>query len=151
MGYWVNYHLNSFIKGEQMKKLKLLSASTLIVLIFSTVVFAGRPEFYPFDVKVAGQLGVPAANQVAKIANSVTSDADVEVVATVTDTMFVNIFASDPKGLVANTTSPEIILVNGSNKFKLNQTMSKKTLPPGNYMMNIMANNVTSRILFTVK
>ena len=130
----------------------LRSVLFFFCVLVSGVVFAGRPVFYPFDVKVAGQLAIQAPNDVAKVANPVTNDSEVEVVVpVVTGTLFVNIFASDPKGTVANTTNAEIILVDGVNKFKLNQLMSKKTLVPGNYMMNIMANNETSRVLFTVK
>lgn len=131
--------------------MRFIMTSFVILLAFSSAAFAGRPVFYPFDVKVAGQLATPTGNSVAVVANPVSADSEVEVVASVTDTMFVNAFASDATGKVANTTSPEVIMVSGTNKFKLNQTMSKKSLAPGTYMMNIMANNETSRVLFTVK
>lgn len=125
-----------------------------LVLLFAlmTQVWAESSVSLPFGVKLGGQQAIPAG-PVAKIANPVASDADVELAVEVKDTVFVNIFISDANGNVetANSQAAEIIMVNGANKFKINQTMSKNSLKAGTYLANIMANNETSRIVFMVK
>lgn len=51
----------------------------------------------------------------------------------------------------ANASAQEIIMVNGTSSAKLNQTMSKKPLPAGQYLMNIVVGSNTSRVTFTVQ
>jgi len=63
----------------------------------------------------------------------------------------VNIFPSDVMGVVKSGLKPEIILVSGTDHFKLDQTMSKNDLVTGTYLMNIVYGGKTERVLFSVK
>ncbi len=120
---------------------------------FSATLGAGeRPLSLPFDVKLAGQVPIPAGD-VAKLTNPITNDAELEVMVSSTETIFVNFFIADANGHVDNKNSQatEIMLINGSNKAKINQTMSKNGLKVGTYLANIMAQNQTARIVFTIK
>lgn len=122
--------------------------------LFSSVVLAQQPESLPFDVKLGGQVPVPAGS-VAKVPAPVSNDALLEAVVPDNDTVFINFFISDANGNVTteNSSAKEIIMITGGNKTKINQTMSGNALPPGTYLGNIMAQSVgkTSRIVFRVK
>lgn len=67
------------------------------------------------------------------------------------ETIIVNVFPSDLKGVVESGIKPEVIMVNGTDHFKLDQTMSKKKLAPGTYLMNIVFAGKTERVLLSVK
>lgn len=67
------------------------------------------------------------------------------------ESIIVNVFPSDVMGVVKSGLKPEVIMVSGTDNFKLNQTMSKKKLDPGTYLMNIVFAGKTERVLFSVK
>ena len=43
-----------------------------------------------------------------------------------------------------------ILFVQNTNQVKLDATMDGKKLPAGTYLMNVVAHNKTSRVVFTV-
>lgn len=116
----------------------------------ANLTFAGSVAL-PFPVTVGGQ-AAQAEGPVARTAVPVAADALVEAGAK-GEMMLINIFRSDAKGNVttANASAQEIIMVNGASNAKLNQTMSKKPLSAGQYLMNIVVGSNTSRVTFTVK
>lgn len=63
----------------------------------------------------------------------------------------VNIFPADENGNPLSSEAPQIILAPNTDRFKLNQTMSKKDLTKGTYLMNIVYSGRTERVLFSVK
>lgn len=134
---------------------QLIPPVVLIAILLAGFAMAqGRPNGYPFDVKIGGQPAVVIKDWFARIPTPISADAEIEAVGqTVSDTMFVNIFKSDAEANVdpANNNALGIIMVNGTNKAKLNQTLSKQPLPAGTYLANIMANNQTSRVVFVIK
>lgn len=67
------------------------------------------------------------------------------------ESITVNIFPADVSGIVRSGVKPEIILVSGTDHFKLDQTMSKKDLTTGTYLMNIVYSGKTERVVFSVK
>ncbi|MBI2339045.1 MAG: hypothetical protein HYU99_01585 [Deltaproteobacteria bacterium] len=128
----------------------------LILVLFAAPVLAltpMRPESLPFDVKLAGQAPAPAGS-VAKVSAPVPSDALLELGVSETEQVIVNFFVSDDNGIIKteNSSAKEIIMSTGA-KTKINQTMSKNSLPPGTYLANIFAQSTgqTARIVFTVK
>jgi len=60
-------------------------------------------------------------------------------------------FLRDLSGIVKSGIKPEVILVSDTDHFKLDQTMSKKDLTKGTYLMNIVYGGKTERVLFSVK
>jgi hypothetical protein len=86
----------------------------------------------------------------AKAGAAVSSAAAVKVPGA-KDQMIINIYSSDAKGNVDNASQPKVILVSGTDTFKLNQTIDNVPLKPGTYLMNVMANGSTGRVVFTVK
>jgi len=67
------------------------------------------------------------------------------------ESIIVNVFPSDLSGIVKSGIKPEVILVSGTDHFKLDQTMSKKDLTKGTYLMNIVYGGKTERVLFSIK
>lgn len=67
------------------------------------------------------------------------------------ESITVNVFPSDFSGIVKSGIKPEVILVSGTDHFKLDQTMSKKDLTKGTYLMNIVYGGKTERVLFSIK
>jgi hypothetical protein len=43
-----------------------------------------------------------------------------------------------------------VIFKNNAKEVKLSETLDKKPLGPGTYLMNVVAHNTTSRVVFTV-
>ena len=134
--------------------MKKILFATLFSLI-ATSVYADRPIYYPFDVKLGGQIATPTSGVVAVIAEPISPDAELEVmVPEVKGPVFVNFFISDDKGNVAqeNTQAAEVMMITTGPKALINQTMSKNPLVSGKtYLGNIVANSNTSRIVFKVK
>jgi len=67
------------------------------------------------------------------------------------ESITVNIFPADLNGIVKSGIKPEVILAKDTDHFKLNQTMSRKELTEGTYLMNIVYGGQTERVLFSVK
>ncbi|MFN5540190.1 MAG: hypothetical protein ACK481_09070 [Candidatus Melainabacteria bacterium] len=124
-----------------MKKLFFVFCAFLISL--TGLVRADEVNPLPFKVKVAGQE--------AKVKSPVSASADLEFEVKDKSMIIINIFPFTDRGIVDNAAKPKIILVNQSNKTKLNKTMDKAALQPGNYLMNVVADQKSSRILFEVK
>jgi hypothetical protein len=134
-----------------MKKIATLVFVILGILTAGWLHAQAKPAGYPFDVKIGGQAAVLIKDWFARIPNPVSADAVIEAVGlTVTDTMFINIYKSDSEAN-AEQTNAAIIMVNGTNKAKMNQTVSKQPLVAGTYLANIQVGSETSRVVFTVK
>ena len=86
----------------------------------------------------------------SKLNTPVATDALVQVPGK-QESITVNIFPADVSGIVKSGVKPEIILVSGTDHFKLDQTMSKNDLTKGIYLMNIVYGGKTERVLFSVK
>jgi len=136
--------------------------SFLITLVVFTLVGAlqvqaeDRPAIYPFDVKVGGQLakveGDPQTALVAKIADPVKADAKIEVVGEPA-MVIINVFPANPDGTVEPAASGQakVIMVQNGTETTLAETMDKSKLSPGVYLANVVYNQGTSRVLFTIE
>ena len=67
------------------------------------------------------------------------------------ESIIVNIFPADENGNIGAGAKPEIIMGSNTDHFKLDQTMSKKDLARGTYLMNIVYAGQTERVVFSVK
>lgn len=111
-----------------------------------------KPLFYPFTVTLGGQkAAVKEKNDLfAVVPDPVKPDA-VLVLDAISDNLIVNAFRCNEDGSVFLDKQPAaIIFAQKSQEVKLNATMDKKPLPPGTYLMNVVAHNATSRVLFQV-
>ncbi len=127
---------------------------TLSLISITGLSAADRADFYPFDVKVDGQLATANKADVpfAQIAMPVSADAELEIPG-VTGMIIVNIFPSKPDGTVPDEAQaqPKIIVIQDGGKAKLTATMDQSRLTPGLYGANIVADGKTARVQFTVK
>ncbi|MBF0105192.1 MAG: hypothetical protein HQM16_07680 [Deltaproteobacteria bacterium] len=133
--------------------MKIKNTHALLALIAFLTITTTVQAFtaLPFPVSVEGTpLTDGEGKTYVTIASPVTSHATIEIGIEV-PTIIVNVYPSNSKAEVDNGAVPEIILVNGLNRFSLNQTMSQNTLKPGTYLMNIVAGEGTARVVFTVK
>lgn len=115
-----------------------------------------RPVALPFDVKVGGQDAkmVKKDDPRATVADPVKADAElvVDIKADKDTLVLINIFPADDTGMSPKQGgAPSIIMVKGDNKTKLDQTMDKKALTAGKYIMNVVAVQRTALIAFSVK
>ena len=69
---------------------------------------------------------------------------------TKSDMLILNAFKREEDGSVANGTVPFAMFARETDQVKLNATLDKKVLKPGRYLMNVVANGKTSRVVFTV-
>ena len=64
--------------------------------------------------------------------------------------LVINAFPCREDGTVLEGQPAGIIFARNAREVKLNATMDKKPLAPGTYLMNVVAHNKTSRVVFTV-
>lgn len=113
---------------------------------------AGAGTALPFGVKLGGQQAVAKGDAgFATVEQAVAADAELEVAVDKPEMVIINVFPADDKGNVKEGAAAIIILFQKINKGKIDQTMDKKKIPAGTYLMNVMAADKTSRIVFKVK
>ena len=111
-----------------------------------------RPLLYPFDVSVGGQTAQIKEGNIlfATVEKPVKPDA---VVALEKESALfvINAFPCQEDGTVLNAGPPAaVVFKQNAKELKLSETIDKKKLKPGTYLMNVVAHNTTSRVLFTV-
>lgn len=111
-----------------------------------------RPIIYPFDVTMGGQKAVVQKGNAlfAVIEQPIEPDA-VVALEKVSPLFVINAFLCQEDGTVLDTGAPAAIVFKQNVKeVKLSETMDKKPLRPGTYLMNLVAHGSTSRVVFTV-
>lgn len=131
--------------------LNLLVAGLLVGVVFGE---GEKKEhlLYPFEVTVGGQKAVMQEGNMlfAVVEKPVKPDA-LLALEEVSPMLIVNAFPCKEDGTVLNTGAPAaIIFAKETKEVKMNATMDKKALKPGTYLMNVVAHNKTSRVVFTV-
>ncbi len=105
----------------------------------------------PFPVSVGGQAATYKAGEpFAKVANPVKNDAPIEVSAKA-DMVIINVSKTNAKGEPEAGGQPAVILLQGTNKSALSQSMDKRKFETGNYLMSVVAEGKTASILFKVE
>jgi hypothetical protein len=123
-----------------------------ILAVFALIVgFGCSKSLAPVnEIQISGMPLDTKTMILSKLNTPVSPDALVQVPGK-QESIIVNVFPSDVMGVVKSGLKPEIILASGTDHFKLDQTMSKKKLAPGTYLMNIVFAGKTERVLFSVK
>lgn len=150
-----------------MKMLHLLSFSVAMVLLL-TIAGCGTlakkelsPEekaqqeklaaVLPFDVSIDGNKAQLNSEFCAKIANAVSTTAEVLVNSKTEDAIVASIFPSDADGIAKAGIQPIILLLGNDGKNTLDKTRNGKKLEPGFYVININADNKIASIVFEIK
>lgn len=111
-----------------------------------------RPMLYPFDVTIGGQKAVMQEGNIlfAVIDKPVKPDA-LLVIQKKAPMLIINAFKVKENGAVMEPgQQPAVLFVKDTDQVKLNATMTKKPLEPGRYLINVVANGTTSRVVFVV-
>ncbi len=119
------------------------------VLVAGATAMPMAADRLPFGVTLAGERPANGAS-FATVATPVAADAEL-VVEVDAQMVTINVFPCDEKGTVKNGAAPAVIMIQGGKKVKMDQTVDKKKLAAGNYIMNIVAGDKTARVKFTVK
>lgn len=107
---------------------------------------------YPFDVKLGGQKAVMGdwGDLFAVVKEPVKPDAILAIEKEV-PMLIINAFPCKEDGTILMAGAPAaVIFANKTSEVKLDATMDKKKLQPGTYLMNVVADGKTSRVVFTV-
>ena len=106
----------------------------------------------PFGVKVGNQKAVVKNDICAEILKPVDNDAKIIVDTDKSDQTFINVFPCEEDGSVSSATKARsiIIIPKGKNRTHLNDSTEKITLPSGVYMMNIVSQGNTARVMFKI-
>jgi len=110
-----------------------------------------RPSVYPFDVTLGGtKAEMKDGNGIfAEVSKPVAADAVLSLEKEV-PMLIINAFPCKEDGSVEESQPAAIIFAQNVKEVKLDATMDKKKLPPGNYLANVVADGKTSRIVFAV-
>ena len=127
-----------------MKHLLSTLCTTLLLTLSS---FAG--DALPFTVSVGGQ-AAKEGTPFAKLAEPVAANAEIEVGAKA-EMIIINVHKAKADGTPDETATPAIILLQGTSKGTLEQTMDKKKLEPGTYFLSVVAGEKTASIQFSIK
>lgn len=120
-----------------------------LALLFTPAFAADGP--LPFAVTLADQAATHAAGEpFASLAKPVAADAAISV-ETKADLTIINVHKAGADGLPDASAQPAIILLQGTNKGTLAQTMDKQKLAPGKYLISITAGEQTASIKFEIK
>ena len=110
-----------------------------------------RPLVYPFDVTVGGQKALVQKDNILFVAIEKPVKPDALVELEKESALFViNAFPCKPDGTVREGQVAGVIFKTKAASGKLSETLDKKLLKPGTYLMNVVAFNKTSRVVFTV-
>jgi len=137
-------------KGGFMKKKYMQWAVAVIVLCIGVSFGCSKPLAPVNEIQISGMPLDTKSTVLSKLNTPVAPDALVQVPGK-QESITVNIFPSNARGAVKTGAKPEVILVSGTDHFKLDQTMSKKKLIKDTYLMNIVYGGKTERVLFSVK
>lgn len=111
-----------------------------------------RPVIYPFDVTVGGQKATVQEGNMLFVVIEKPVKPDAVVAIEEESALFViNAFACEADGTVKQNGAPAaVVFKSNAKELKLSETLDKKPLAPGTYLMNVVAHNATSRVVFTV-
>ncbi|HBC85382.1 MAG TPA: hypothetical protein DCZ94_00355 [Lentisphaeria bacterium] len=113
---------------------------------------AGASTALPFGVKLGGQQAAAKGDaSFATVEQPVADNAELEVAVEKPEMVIINVFPADEKGNVKQGAAAIIIMFQKTNKGTIDQTIDKKKIPAGTYLMNIVAGEKTSRVVFKIK
>ncbi len=113
---------------------------------------AGASPALPFGVKLGGQQAAAKGDaSFATVEQAVADNAELEATVENPEMVIINVFPSDDNGKVKEGVTAIIIMFQKSNKGTIAQTIDKKKIPAGTYLMNIVAGDKTSRVVFKIK
>ena len=135
----------------QQNSWKKVGFGLLSVLALGLVPLQAQDGALPFPVSLGRQAATfKAGEPFAKVAKPVKNDAAIEVSAKA-DMIIINVAKTNEKGEPVPAGQPAVILLQGTNKGALNQSMDKRKFEAGNYILSVVADGKTASILFKIE
>jgi len=132
-------------------RLKKFTFGLCVPIVLGLTAVQAQDSSLPFPVSIGGQAATYKAGEpFAKVAKPVKSDAAIEVSAPA-DMIIINVSKTNEKGEPDAAGQPAVILLQGTNKGALNQSMDKRKFEAGNYIMSVVAAGKTASILFKIE
>lgn len=130
-----------------MKRRVFLALIASVLPVFS----AEPPANYPFEVTLGGQKATVKTQDdlFALVAEPVQGNATLTL-AEKSQMLVINAFPCKEDGTVQMDRPVAIVFAQDTNEVKLDDTFDKQKLAPGMYLMNVVAHQKTSRVVFTV-
>ena len=128
----------------------ILLKSLAILMLAATGAQAEGP--LPFEVKVGGQTATHKAGEpFAQLEKPVPADAPIAL-GVKAEMAIINVHKTAADGSTPDPAAqPAIIILQGTSKGSLDQTMDKQKLQPGKYLLSITAGENTATIKFEIK
>ncbi len=131
--------------------MKPLFAFCLAVLVLFTVPALANDGPLPFAVTVGDQAATHQTGQAfALVAKPVAADAVLSVDSQA-ELVIINVHKAGADGQPDPATQPAVILLQGTRKGTLAQTMDKQKLSPGKYFLSIVSGEKTASIKFEIQ
>jgi len=105
----------------------------------------------PFKVTIDGNSAKVNTTIAAIIEEPVPANAEIICDTLNNDLINITFMPCDKDGIVVPGKKPALILLRDSNKTTLDQTIDKKQLKPGYYLMDATSGDQTSRIIIEIK
>ncbi|MCK5843461.1 MAG: hypothetical protein KAG97_02060 [Victivallales bacterium] len=104
----------------------------------------------PFSVTVDGAEAAKATPICAKLARPVPNNAELVLGASTKGIIVISFFPCDKDGIVLSGGKPALIILRGSLKTSLSNTLDKKSLKPGFQLMRITAGDQAASVLLDI-
>lgn len=140
------------MQSVQAMKHSLLKTLAMIILAGGSIATAAAEGPLPFEVKVGDQVATHKAGEpFAQLAKPVAADAAISI-GSKAEMTIINVHKTAADGVTPEPAAqPAIIILQGTNAGKLDQTMDKQKLSPGKYLLSITSGENTATIKFEVK
>lgn len=120
-----------------------------IVSLLATLTWATASDSLPFPVTIGNQ-AVKPGEPFAKLPEPVAADASLEITSK-PELIIINLTKAAADGTPEPGATPAVILLQGTTKGKLNQTMDQKKPAPGHYLMSVVAGGQTATIQLRIR
>jgi hypothetical protein len=133
-------------------KHSLLKTLAILILAGSSIGTVAAEGPLPFEVKVGDQAATHKAGEpFAQIEKPVAADATISI-GNKAEMTIINAHKTAADGTTPDQSAqPAIIILQGTNAGKLDQTMDKQKLSAGKYLLSITSGENTATIKFEVK
>lgn len=123
-----------------------------LAILFIACTSASAEGPLPFEVKVDGQTATYKTGEpFAKVEKPVTANAPFSI-GVKAEMAIINVHKTAADGETPDRTSqPAIIILQGTDKGSLDQTMDKQKLSPGKYLLSVTAGGNTATIKIEIK
>lgn len=145
-----------YLKACQGKDMSLFNPliflwGLLVVFIPGAVAEEVRPSFYPFKVTIGGQEAeVDPRVDLFAVLRAPVSATDWLKIEEKSEVLMASVYPCQLDGTVLDGDEVINIFAQNSDRLELKATLKNEALSPGTYLVNVLANGKSARVLFTL-